>query len=125
MLSVYKTCSSAKEIKLHSESLISNAQVNVQPKEKVSSLSGGMLQRLIIERELFQNGNLIIISHPLQALDFSAQNELCSKLFSLKQNGKAILIIGGDDFPLSLCDRVYSLENGKSFLQYESQEVKQ
>lgn len=125
MLTVYDRNVSEKEIKLHAQQIIDNASVNIDSKEKVSSLSGGMLQRLIIERELALNGELIILSHPLQALDVSAQNELCRKLVALKDSGKAILIIGAGDFPLSFCDRIYHIDDGRSFCEYESPEVRQ
>lgn len=125
MLSVYNLNCPSKEINLLAQKIIEKANVNIKPEQKVSSLSGGMLQRLIIERELSLNGDLIILSHPLQALDFAAQNELCRRLISLKENGKAILIIGGDDFPLSYCDRVYAVEDGKTRPVYVSEEVQQ
>ncbi len=125
MLTVYNCSGSQKELNVHAQNLIQKASVSINADEKVSSLSGGMLQRLVIERELSLNGDLIILSHPLQALDVSAQNELCRKLISLKDCGKAILIIGADDFPLSFCDRVYVIEDGKSFCMHESPEVKQ
>lgn len=125
ILTVYNYSSPEKQLRQHAQRLIEKASVNIEANEKVSSLSGGMLQRLVIERELSLNGDLIILSHPLQALDHSAQNELCRKLVSLKDSGKAILIIGADDFPLSFCDRVYCIEDGKTFCEYESPEVKQ
>ena len=115
ILNVYKKWPSKK----FTWDLIKRADVKITPYEKVSSLSGGMLQRLILERELSLNPSLIILANPMQGLDIDAQGNLCHRLLELKNEGKAIFIIGSLDFPLSLCQRVYALEDGTTSLTYE------
>ncbi len=99
--------------------MISEAQVNISPEEKCSALSGGMLQRLILARELSQNPSLIILCNPMHGLDIEAQSKLVKKIQSLESEGKAVLIVGAADFPLTLCSRVYSIEGGKTKLTFE------
>ena len=115
ILNVYKKWPSKK----FTWDLIKRADVKITPYEKVSALSGGMLQRLILERELSLNPSLIILANPMQGLDIDAQGNLCHRLLELKNEGKAIFIIGSLDFPLSLCQRVYALEDGTTSLTYE------
>ena len=105
--------------------MIERAGVNIRPDEKCSSLSGGMLQRLILERE-FSMGNpgrtepkLIILCNPMHGLDIAAQSSLASRIERLASEGKAVLIIGSADFPMTLCSRVYSIEGGKTVLTFE------
>ena len=117
MLSVYvRTGTNA-----HAKKLIQEAGVNITPEQSVSQLSGGMLQRLILARELSLNPDLIILCNPMQGLDVQSQGSLCQKLAALAHEGKAILIIGSADFPLSLCTRVYSLEGGRTVLSFKAQ----
>lgn len=114
LLTSYSKIKFSDKLKFIAKKLISKANVITTPDDYVSSLSGGMLQRLILERELSLGGNLIILSEPLQGLDSSAQKELCDKLLLLKKSGKAILILGASDFPVELCDYIVSMEGGKT-----------
>lgn len=101
------------------QEIIRKADVKITPEEKAYSLSGGMLQRIILERELSMDPKLIILANPMQGLDINAQSLLCKRLVALKEQGKAILIIGVMDFPLTLCQKVYSLEDGSTKLTWE------
>lgn len=99
-------------------SLINEAKVNIQPEESCSNLSGGMLQRLIVARELSTNPKLVILCNPLHGLDVQSQAELIKKTVKLANDGAAVLIIGAQDFPLTICNRVYSLEQGYTHLSF-------
>lgn len=114
LLTVYCTDKFEKTLTDFAEKIISNSGVNTTPQDYVSSLSGGMLQRLILERELSLGGNFIILCEPLQGLDSSAQKDFCERLLLLRNSGKAILILGTSDFPVGLCDFSVSMEGGKT-----------
>lgn len=60
--------------------IIQNAEVNIKLSEKASALSGGMLQRLILERELAEQPDILVLENPTQGLDSSATNRLYKKL---------------------------------------------
>ena len=102
-------------------SLIKEARVNIQPEEFCSNLSGGMLQRLILARELSTNPKLVILCNPLHGLDVDSQAELIKKTVRLANDGAAILIVGAQDFPLTICNRVYSLEQGYTRLSFSKE----
>ena len=105
-------------------SLIEEAKVNIEPEELCSNLSGGMLQRLILARELSTKPSLIIFCNPLHGLDVESQSELIIKTIQLANEGTAILIVGAQDFPLTSCSRVYSLEEGVTSLSFSKGGVK-
>ncbi|MBP5357685.1 MAG: ATP-binding cassette domain-containing protein [Treponema sp.] len=102
-------------------SLINEAKVNIQPEESCSNLSGGMLQRLIVARELSTNPKLVILCNPLHGLDVESQAELVKKTVRLANDGAAVLIVGAQDFPLTICNRVYSLEQGYTHLSFSKE----
>lgn len=97
----------------NSLTLIKNAGITITPEQKVSSLSGGMLQRLILERELSTTPDFLILCNPMQGLDIKSQGKLSKRLSALAESGCCIIVIGCMDFPLSICSKVYEMESGK------------
>lgn len=95
------------------EELISSAQINISKNEKVSCLSGGMLQRLILQRELSLNPEILIFCEPLQGLDFATSEKICKTLTDLANSGKLILILASSEFPENYCSKKYILKAGK------------
>jgi len=104
----------------YAEKLIAKSAVHISSQQKSADLSGGMLQRLILEREQSLNPDLFILCEPMQGLDMQAQSSLCKRLVSFASQDKAVLVLGAADFPLSLCNRVYTLEGGVTSLSFES-----
>ena len=68
------------------------AEVNIRLYEKASCLSGGMLQRLILERELAENPKELYLFEPTHGLDAEATERLYSRLEGLIKNGVKIII---------------------------------
>ncbi len=102
--------------------LIRQANVHITPEQSVAQLSGGMLQRLILARELATAPVRLILCNPMQGLDIQAQVTLCQTLVALARAGTAIVILGTQDFPLSLCQYVYALEGGILHLRFAATE---
>ncbi len=101
-----------KNTDINAEKIIDKAQIEAKRTQLVKELSGGMLQRLILERELSTNPRFLILCNPMQALDIQTQNKLSHRLIELKNKGIAILIIGTSDLDESICDRLYKIEGG-------------
>ena len=80
-----------------------------------------MLQRLIVARELSTKPKLVILCNPLHGLDVESQAELVKKTVRLANDGAAVLIVGAQDFPLTICNRVYSLEQGYTHLSFSKE----
>lgn len=94
--------------------IIEKAKVDIAPNELVKNLSGGMLQKLIIERELSQNPKILILANPLYGLDKQTTNSLEKKIQEQAQQGKAVIILTSDtEEGLSNFDICYTLVQGK------------
>ena len=66
--------------------------MNIRLYEKANCLSGGMLQRLILERELAENPQELYLFDPTHGLDAEATERLYSRLQGLAKNGVKIII---------------------------------
>lgn len=101
-----------KDVRLEAERLIEKSRINVVPEERVSNLSGGMLQKLILTRELNLDPSFIILCEPLQGLDVEKSKEMCALLQSLSKEGKAILVLSSEEFPHFICSKALVIEGG-------------
>lgn len=99
-------------------SLIKKADVNITLNEKAECLSGGMLQRLILERELGKNPDILILCEPVQGLDSRGVKKLCRRIEEIAKSGKIVLVLSSSEFPEEICDKIYRL--GKRDLQEKS-----
>jgi ABC-type uncharacterized transport system ATPase subunit len=97
----------------YAEKIIKKADIVIRPDEKAAALSGGMLQRLIIARELDTDPQFIIACEPLQGLDIQTAERTTKLLGSLAAKGCIVLILSSSDFPMEICSTVYNLEGGK------------
>ena len=73
--------------------MIEKAGVNITPEEKCKNLSGGMLQKLLFERELYNNPPLLILCNPLQGLDTQTCNKTINRIKQAADNGAYVLIL--------------------------------
>ena len=92
--------------------LIEKAKVSIRPDEKAASLSGGMLQRLILAREFENDPNLIIACEPLQGLDGKAAERTQKLLSDFTHRGAVVIVLSSSEFPKALCAAHYVLEGG-------------
>jgi len=93
--------------------MIEKSGVNIRPEEKCSCLSGGMLQKLMFERELYEKADFLILCNPLQGLDTASSIRTCSRIKEAVQKGTTVLILSYGAFPWDFCDNQYRLSNGR------------
>jgi simple sugar transport system ATP-binding protein len=80
----------------------------------VSRLSGGNIQKLILARELSQEPDLIIASHPTYGLDLKTTQQIRSTLLREREKGTAILLVSEDlEEIMSLSDRIGVMFEGE------------
>ena len=92
--------------------------------QRVSSLSGGNQQKIILARELSGKPALLVACQPVRGLDISAEKFIHQKLREAKKQGTAILLISADlEEVLALSDRVGILFNGRIALEFKPGEV--
>jgi len=78
------------------------------------SLSGGNLQKFIIGREVEQNPQLLVMSHPTWGVDIGAQVAIHEAILTLRDEGCAVLVISEDlDELYKICDRIGAICDGK------------
>lgn len=91
-------------------SLIKKADVNISLNDKAEYLSGGMLQRLILEREIGKNPDILILCEPVQGLDSISTSKLCQRIQKIAEEGKIVLVLSSSEFPQEICHKIYKLE---------------
>ncbi|MCQ2578403.1 MAG: ATP-binding cassette domain-containing protein [Treponema sp.] len=82
-----------KNRRTYIENIISSAQIQILPSEKVAALSGGMLQRLILERELAKNSSTVIMAEPFQGLDTERTIFMKNRIDQLAAQGKTVYVL--------------------------------
>ena len=102
-----------RRIAIHSEEILHESRVRTRPESRISNLSGGMVQRLILAREIRFARELLIVSEPFWGLDTQGRDALESRLRDAAGRGVAVLVFCSDlDDVLLLADSVYVLNHG-------------
>ncbi|MCL1965041.1 MAG: ABC transporter ATP-binding protein [Firmicutes bacterium] len=84
------------------------------PGQRVSKLSGGNVQKVLLGRELMEAPQMIIAAYPVRGLDISASYTVYDLLQAQKAKGVGVLFVGEDlDVLLELCDRIMVLCGGR------------
>ncbi|WP_459502695.1 sugar ABC transporter ATP-binding protein [Bacillus sp. C1] len=92
--------------------------------EKMTSLSGGNQQKVVLAKYLACEPKLIILDEPTRGIDAKARLEVYEVIRHLKQSGLAILLISSDiEEIVQLANRVYVMRNGTFVSHLEKGEV--
>ncbi len=94
--------------------------------QKMSTLSGGNQQKVILGRGLFTEASVLILHEPTRGVDVGAKAEIYAILHSLAEEGVAVLIVSSE-LPelIGQCDRIIVLYGGRitgQFMQEEANE---
>ncbi|MFC5586825.1 sugar ABC transporter ATP-binding protein [Nitratireductor kimnyeongensis] len=83
-------------------------------KTRVSSLSGGNQQKVVLARWLTRNPKVLILDEPTKGIDVGAKSEISELILRLARSGMGILLISSE-LPeiLSLSDRVLVMRSGR------------
>ncbi|MGO9415723.1 MAG: ATP-binding cassette domain-containing protein, partial [Syntrophobacteraceae bacterium] len=86
--------------------------------DKVTSLSGGMVRRLVLARALINNPELLILDEPTTGLDPQARHQMWERLELLQANGISILLTTHYmDEASRLCDRLIIMDHGRILVE--------
>jgi general nucleoside transport system ATP-binding protein len=111
-----------KDILLNAEKLIKDFQIKANATDKVRTLSGGNIQKIILARTLSRNPQVIIAAQPTRGLDIGATQYVHQKLLEQKQKGAAILLTSEDlDEVLRLSDRILVMYAGRIVGEFKSE----
>ncbi|MCG8553610.1 MAG: ATP-binding cassette domain-containing protein, partial [Desulfobacterales bacterium] len=102
-------------IKLHAKSIITEFRVATHSiNNQIRNLSGGNIQKLILGREISEQPQLLVASHPTYGLDVGATQFLREHLLKLCSQGSSVLLFSEDlDEIFELCDRVAVIFEGE------------
>lgn len=103
-----------KRIRQHANTLIQAYQIKAKPGDRIRTLSGGNMQKVILARVLERNPAVIVVAQPTRGLDVGATEYVRQKLLEQRQRGAAILLISEDlDEILELSDRIAVIYEGR------------
>lgn len=103
-----------RRIRQHAENLIKAYQIKASPGDKIRTLSGGNMQKVILARVFERNPKVIVVSQPTRGLDVGATEYVRGKLLEQREKGAAILLISEDlDEILALSDRIAVIYEGQ------------
>jgi putative multiple sugar transport system ATP-binding protein len=77
-------------------------------------LSGGNQQKVVLSKWIFSDPDVLILDEPTRGIDVGAKYEIYTIINQLAAQGKAVIVISSE-LPelLGLCDRIYTLNEGR------------
>ncbi|GAB4532669.1 MAG: ABC transporter ATP-binding protein [Anaerolineae bacterium] len=103
-----------RRIREHAENLIAEYQIKASPGDRVRTLSGGNMQKVILARALSRNPQLVVASQPTRGLDVGATEYVRTRLLEQRNRGAAVLLLSEDlDEILALSDRIAVIYEGR------------
>ena len=102
------------EIRSYAEKLIAEYDVKASSSvQRMSELSGGNAQKLIVAREMSLNTPVLICCEPTRGIDIGAMEAIHQRLLERRANGSAILLVSSELTEImSLSDRIYVMFEG-------------
>ncbi len=92
--------------------------------DTVTSLSGGMMRRLVLARALINEPELLILDEPTTGLDPQSRHQVWDKLEQLRAEGLSVLLTTHYmDEAAHLCDRLIIIDNGQILVQGRPSEL--
>ncbi len=81
---------------------------------RVSTLSGGNQQKVVVAREFSRENDLLVCSQPTRGVDVGSIEYIHARIVAQRDNGAAVLIVSSElDEVLALADRVAVLYRGQ------------
>ena len=81
---------------------------------KISTLSGGNQQKVILGRWLLTEPEVLMLDEPTRGIDVGAKYEIYQLIIDLAKKGKVVLMVSSE-MPelLGVCDRILVMSGGK------------
>ncbi len=103
-----------KAIRRYAETLITEYQIKASPDDRMRTLSGGNLQKVVLARVLAQKPKVLVVAQPTRGLDVAATEYIRNKLLEQRAEGAAILLISEDlDEIMQVSDRIAVIYEGQ------------
>ena len=94
--------------------------------EGVAKLSGGNQQKVVLSKWMFTDPQLLILDEPTRGIDVGAKYEIYGVIQRLANQGRGVIVISSE-LPelLGLCDRIYTLAEGRITHEFSRAEANQ
>ncbi|MCP1102458.1 putative multiple sugar transport system ATP-binding protein [Aequitasia blattaphilus] len=94
--------------------------------QKVSSLSGGNQQKVVLAKWMLAQPDVLILDEPTRGIDVGAKYEIYSAINELAKEGKAVIVISSE-LPeiIGTCDRAYVINEGRIAGEVSREELSQ
>jgi ABC-type uncharacterized transport system ATPase subunit len=114
-----------RESRRFANRLVEHARVQAKSiATRVSQLSGGNAQRLLVGREVLSKPRLLVAVHPTRGLDVAAIEEVHRHLLDARADGLGIVLIAEDlDEIIALADRILVMSDGRLIDEFNAENV--
>lgn len=93
---------------------------------KITSLSGGNQQKVVLAKWMHANPDIMILSNPTQGVDVGAKNEIYSLIYKMAQSGTGVIVMSGEaEEVMKICDRTIIMYHGEIRGELSRAEVSQ
>ncbi len=83
-------------------------------KQRIDSLSGGNIQKVVVAREYRTEPKCLIAEQPVHGIDIGSAEFIHTQLIELRNQGAGILLVSADiNEVINLCDRILVMYEGK------------
>jgi putative multiple sugar transport system ATP-binding protein len=93
---------------------------------KVAQLSGGNQQKVVLGKWIYTDAKVMILDEPTRGIDVGAKYEIYGFVQEMAKAGNAVIVISSE-LPelLGLCDRIYTLAEGRITGEFVASEATQ
>ncbi len=103
-----------KAVRSYARGLIDEFQIKTGVDDKIRTLSGGNLQKVVLARVLARHPKVLVVAQPTRGLDVGASEYVRTRLVEQRNQGAAVLLISEDlDEILQLSDRIAVIYEGE------------
>lgn len=94
--------------------------------QNTGNLSGGNQQKVVLAKWLSADPEILFLDEPTRGIDVGAKYEIYSIIQSMAKAGKSVCIISSE-LPelLGMCDRIYTMNNGRFTNEFSRSEATQ
>jgi putative multiple sugar transport system ATP-binding protein len=92
----------------------------------VRTLSGGNQQKVVLSKWMFTDPEVLILDEPTRGIDVGAKFEIYGIIQQLADQGRGVIVISSE-LPelLGLCDRIYTLAEGRITHEFSREDASQ
>jgi ribose transport system ATP-binding protein len=100
------------EERRNAEQWVRDLFIKAEPRTRVTALSGGTQQKVLLARGLGESPDLLILDDPFRGVDVTTKADSYSRLRRFADSGAAIIWYTSENSELLECDRVYVFRDG-------------